>query len=125
MEALLTVLTSDHASAVGVRAMDDQHSILMDAVDVLHRASMRGAGRQQIGELLNQLLEFTRMHFASEEKLMEQFGFPGLAEHRAEHRRFLSHLLESAHWVQHGEIVPMQPLIGFLRKWYLEHFGGL
>jgi hemerythrin len=122
---LLTVLTSNPTFAVGVRAMDDQHGILMDAIDELRQASVRGAGRQQIGELLNQLIDFTRMHFASEEKLLEQYSYPALEEQRAEHRHFVAHLVESAHWVQHGEIVPMRPLLSFLREWCLSHFEGM
>lgn len=122
---LTIVLATSQSCAVGVRAMDDQHGILMDAIDELRQASVRGAGRQQIGELLARLIEFTRMHFASEEKLMEQYCFPALAEHHGEHERFLAHLQESAHWVQHGEIVPMRPLLTFLREWCLGHFKGM
>jgi hemerythrin len=121
----LTLLTWNHACTVGVRAMDDQHGILMDTMNEIRLASIRGAGREQIHLLMNQLIEFTEMHFASEEKLMEQNGFPSLAEHRAGHLRLLSHLHESAHWVQHGETVPMRTLLSFLRDAFFEHMEGL
>jgi len=83
--------------------MDDQHGILMDAMNELRQAVVRGAGGEQVSELLDRLIEFTRMHFWSEEQLMEQTGFPGLAEHRAEHHSMLAQLLQSAHRVQYGE----------------------
>lgn len=120
----MTLLTWNHACTVGVRAMDDQHGILMDTINELRMANVRGAGREETGALLNQLIEFTRMHFASEEQLMEQSEFPGLAEHQIEHRRILAHLTESAFWVQHGE-APMKTLLGRLREEYLEHIEGL
>jgi hemerythrin len=125
METDVTLLTWNHACTVGVQAMDDQHGILMDTLNELRQAMMRGGGREQISEVLDRLIEFMRMHFWSEERLMEQTGFPGLAEHRAEHHRILARMLQSAHRVQYGERVQMRPLLCSLRNGYLEHIGGM
>jgi hemerythrin-like metal-binding protein len=105
--------------------MDDQHGILMDTMNELRLALVRGSGREQLSQLLDRLIEFTRMHFWSEEQLMEQSGFPGLAEHRAEHHRMLAQMLQSAHRVQYGEEVRMRPLLCSLRDGCLEHIEGL
>ena len=111
----MTLLTWNHACTVGIRAMDDQHGILMDSMNELRQAVVRGRGREEISELLDRLIEFTRMHFWSEEQLMEQTSFPGLAEHRAEHHSMLAQMLQSAHRVQYGDGVPMRPLLCSLR----------
>jgi hemerythrin len=105
--------------------MDDQHGILMDTMNELRLAMVRGSGREQVSELLDRLIEFTRMHFWSEEQLMEQTGYPGLAEHRAEHHTMLAQILQSTHRVQYGEGVKMRPLLRFLREWFTEHIEGL
>jgi hemerythrin-like metal-binding protein len=105
--------------------MDDQHGILMDTVNELRLALVRGGGREQIGELLDRLIEFTRMHFWSEEKLMAQAEFPGLAEHRVEHHRMLAAMLQSAHCLQHGEAPRTRQMLCALRDGYLEHIEGL
>ena len=68
----MTLLTWNHACTVGVRAMDDQHGILMDTMNELRLAAVRGSGREQVSEVLDRLIEFTRMHFWSEEQLLEQ-----------------------------------------------------
>ncbi len=125
MEAPVSLLTWNHACSVDVRAMDDQHGILMDTVNELRLALVRGGGREQIGELLDRLIEFTRMHFWSEEQLMEQADFPGLAEHRAEHHRMLAEMLQSAHCLQHGEAPQTREMLCALRDGYLEHIAGL
>jgi hemerythrin len=101
--------------------MDDQHGILMDTMNELRLAVVRGSGREQVSEVLDRLIEFTRMHFSSEEKLMKQFLFPGWEEHRAEHQRILAQILQSSHRVQHGEQMQMRPLLCFLRESYSEH----
>ena len=121
----MTLLTWNHACTVGVRAMDDQHGILMDTMNEVRLALVCGRGRDQLSELLNRLIEFTRMHFATEERLLEQTGFPALAAHRVEHQRVLAQILEAAHRAQHGEEVHMHSLLIFLRDWYVTHIGSL
>jgi hemerythrin-like metal-binding protein len=125
METQAILLTWNHASTVGVRAMDDQHSILIDTMNELRLVVERGRCREEISEVFDRLIEFTRMHFWSEEQLMEQSGFLGLAAHRAEHHRILAKMLQSAHRVQYGVGVQMQPLLYSLRDAYLEHIAGL
>ena len=121
----MTLLTWNHACAVGVRAMDDQHGILMDTMNELRQAVVRGRGREEISAIFDRLIEFTRMHFWSEEQLMEQSGFPGLADHRAEHHSMLAQMIQAAHRVQYGEGVPMRPLLCTLRSGYIDHIEGL
>ena len=55
---------------------------------------------------------------------MEQLGFPGLVEHRAEHHRLLAQIRESSQRMQRSGDVPVCALLQFLRDWYLEHFEG-
>ena len=117
----MTLLTWNHACSVGVRAMDDQHGILMDAINELRLALVRGCSREKICELLDQLIEFMRMHFWSEERLMEQSGYSGLAEHRAEHHRMLAEILQAAHRLQYGETIRLRPLLCQLHDGFLEH----
>ena len=121
----MALLTWNHGCTVGVRAMDDQHGILMDTMNELRLAMVRGSGREQVSELLDRLIEFTRMHFSSEEQLLERYIFPGLARHRTEHQRILAQILQSSHRVQHGEKMQMRPLLCFLRDSYAEHIENL
>ena len=117
----MTLLTWSHACTVGVKAMDDQHGILMDTMNDLRLALVRGSGHQQVNSQLEQLIEFTRKHFQSEEHLLEQHGFPGLPEHRAAHERLLDQVREAVNRAEHSEDLEIQPLLGFLRTWYLDH----
>lgn len=117
----MTLLTWSHACSVGVRAMDDQHSILMDAMNELRLAVLSGRGREQMSELLDRLIEFTRMHYWSEERLLEENGYPGLAAHRVAHHSLLAQMLEAAHRLQYGEGVAMGEVLDQMRDRYMEH----
>lgn len=105
--------------------MDDQHGILMDTVNELRQALAHGSGREQVSEILDRLIEFTRMHFWSEEQLMDQAAFPGLDEHRAEHHRLLAEMMQSAHLLQYGHAAQTGQLLSTLRDGYLEHIENL
>ena len=119
------LVTWTHASMVGVEAMDGEHAIMMDAMNELRSALVSGARQAQSNELMNKLIELTRMHFRNEEHLLERFGFPGLAQHSAEHERLLAQLQESFHRLQQAETVSMGELLCFLHDWFLDHVEGL
>ncbi len=114
-------LTSIQAHSASMNAMDDQHGILMDAINELRIAVGRGCGREKASELLDQLIEFMRMHFWSEEQLMEQTGFAELGEHRAEHHRMLAEILQAAHRLQYGQGFELRPLLCELHDEFLQH----
>jgi hemerythrin-like metal-binding protein len=105
--------------------MDDQHAIIMDTMNELRLALIRSHQQVSADELLNKLIEFTRLHFWSEERLMEQYGFPGLAEHRTEHQRLLRQLQETFSGLHHGETVNISELLFFLHDWFIDHVEGL
>jgi len=121
----MPLLTWNRACTVGVMAMDDQHGILMDTLNELRLAVLRCASHEEVSQLLERLIEFTRLHFHSEEQLMERFAFPGFLEHREEHQRMLIQIQDSSRRMQHGETLHMRPLLGFLRDCYSEHMSGL
>lgn len=114
-----------HSCSVGVRAMDDQHAIIMDTMNELRLALIRSHQQASADELLNKLIEFTRLHFWNEERLMEQYSFPGLAEHRTEHQRLLRQLQETFSWLHHGETANISELLFFLHDWFIDHVEGL
>ena len=120
----MQLLTWSHACSVDVCAMDDQHAILMDTINELRLALVHGCGRELVGEHLDRLIDFTRMHFWSEEKLMEESGFHGLARHRTEHLRMLAQLEQSSHGMQHGEARQTRAMLCALRNGFVEHIEG-
>jgi len=49
----VTLLTWNHTCSVGVKAMDDQHGILMDTINELRLALVHGGGRDQVSGFLS------------------------------------------------------------------------
>lgn len=117
----MTLLTWNSACSVGVRAMDDQHGILMDAVNDLRQLLITGAGREKVREELKRIEEFVRMHFASEEQLLELYSYPDLEEHHQVHRRLFHQIQETVQRAERTDEIDFRQLTDFLRHWFLEH----
>ena len=120
----MTLLTWSHECIVGVRAMDDQHSILMEALNELRHMLVQGRERREISEQMERLVEFTQLHFTCEEQLLEQQGYPGVAEHRADHKRLFHQIKGTLEHAKHCDDLEIQSLLQFLRGWYMEHIEG-
>ena len=116
--ALLT--WSDHYS-VGVKAIDKQHSDLVNALNELHAAMLSGQAKTVTGPLLHKLVSYTREHFAAEEAMMNSVHYPGLAEHKIKHRNLTEQVEEFVARFEHGESTLSVPLMTFLRDWLTTH----
>ena len=44
-----------------------------------------GRGRHTIGQTLDALIQYTKIHFAAEERLLGKYDYPESAGHKAEH----------------------------------------
>ena len=118
-------LAWNHASVVGVQAMDDQHGILMDSLNELRVQATRGTNREQLHRQLERLVEFTGMHFDCEERLLERHGFPDVDAHRSEHRRMLHLIREAVDRASGGDADDLHSVLNVMRASFAEHVEGL
>lgn len=72
---------------LGVPAMDRSHREMVEMVN-----HMDGAPAADFAYRFQELVSHTRAHFASEEVLMAESGFPAIAEHKSEHARVLGEM---------------------------------
>ena len=74
---------------IGVPKIDDQHKKLISAIDGLMDACTKGQERDVIGKTLSFVCDYTKVHFADEEKLMAQYAYPNMAAHKRIHEQFI------------------------------------
>jgi hemerythrin len=110
--------------SVGIQPMDDQHKQLVEMVDRLYEAMKSGRGNEILGTLFSNLLAYTRTHFAEEEALMQQCGYPGLAEHRQLHEQLTQQVLQMAEQFQSGRGSLTVQMATFLKEWLVNHIQG-
>lgn len=110
---------------VGVPLIDEQHRKLVNAIDELMDACMKGEGRDAIGKTLNFVADYTKEHFSDEEKLQAQYAYPGMAAHKQIHTQFISNV--SALVNDFNQNGPNVALTGKINKtlidWLIRHIG--
>lgn len=73
----------------GNAIIDGQHKELIQAINELLDACSVGKGRTKIEETSKFLLDYTKRHFADEEKLQIQSRYPDYANHKKYHEGFV------------------------------------
>lgn len=106
----------------GNELIDSQHRYLFTIFN-----DLAGAGpddREDASlKCLGQMQEYARVHFRDEERLMDDNGYPGLAEHIEEHKAFLSQVEDYKSSI-FSSYVPYQDIVEYLSRWLVEHIMG-
>jgi hemerythrin len=73
-------------------SIEAEHRVQIGMIDALLSADEKGLEASEVDEILERLLEYTRLHFLSEELLMRLHAYQHHDEHVFEHRRMLEEL---------------------------------
>jgi hemerythrin-like metal-binding protein len=122
--AELTELNWRDKYAVGFRAIDNEHKELFEAATEVESAAARNAQPAETAVLLKKLVSATAKHFASEEAMMREAKYAGLALHAANHQRLMEKV--EAFATRHGQngVAVNQHALNFLRDWLLYHIDN-
>lgn len=110
--------------SVRVPRMDDQHRVLLRLTNRVADLASSGASGSAIRTILGQLADYTRFHFAEEERFMEGIGYPDLPSHRRIHASLVEQVLSLLRRLDAGEDVPIPALLDFLKDWLIQHIQG-
>ncbi len=110
--------------SVSIKAIDDQHKELVDILNRLFVAVSRLEGDKVIAGILDALIDYTRTHFALEERLMRQAKYQDLEAHMEEHKKLIAKLeaLCKKHLFEDKPIY--FEMLSFLKTWLKEHIQG-
>ena len=107
--------------SVGIDEIDRQHQRLIVFINDLYRAMMLEKGRDSISEILEGLVEYTANHFAYEEKLFNQHGYPETSAHLDKHQKLVSQVLDFKGKFDRKEAEVNFDLMDFLKAWLTKH----
>jgi len=108
---------------VGNPEIDAQHKRLFQLADQLHDAMTAGKAKETLSQTLASLIGYTRVHFASEERLMQKHAYPDYAVHKAEHDKLTAKVLDFQKDFNAGRSVMTIDLMQFLKNWLANHIG--
>ncbi|MEW8509180.1 MAG: bacteriohemerythrin [Candidatus Thiodiazotropha sp.] len=114
----------DDNLSVGIQAIDDEHQKLLNLINNLQTAVLYPTGESFERQALSELVDYTKIHFEREEKLMSENGYPDYEAHKQQHEEMIgkvSHFLES---YEQDREATIDELTGFLKTWLVDHIAG-
>jgi hemerythrin len=107
--------------SVNIAELDSQHQNLFRIIQNLHDAIAAGRGHEVTQATLEKVVTYTIHHFATEENLMQQCGFPGTAAHRIEHNTLTVKISQLQREHESGSPDAAEGFLRILRQWLEEH----
>ncbi len=107
--------------SVGDEELDSQHKILIQLVNDLNDAMRSGHGREAVGKVLTELVKYTEIHFAHEEKRFLAGDYPHKDKHLLKHRLLLERVRELQAQHEAGTRFISMEVLTFLQDWLTEH----
>ena len=107
----------------GERTIDSEHDVQLQLLDSLSQTLQKPEGLLPANYILDQFIEFSDMHFLSEQLVMRLHGYPGYEPHLEEHTRLMKKVREIRGQVNKGEAKIGAQLVDELREWLLTHIA--
>ncbi|MBE6721731.1 MAG: bacteriohemerythrin [Ruminococcaceae bacterium] len=113
--------------SVGVKMIDDQHKIWFQKAEKLFAAGQKNQAAGYIGELLSFLEDYTKEHFAAEEKYMLSIHYPEYALQKQAHTMFIGRLakLRSDYEASGGNLTVILNANKIVLDWLTQHISNM
>jgi hemerythrin-like metal-binding protein len=117
----MTLITWNQTMSVRVAELDGQHQALIAMINELTEAIKKGHGRAATDRIVQGLVAYAKVHFQTEEKYFQQFGFAQAAGHIQEHAAFTQKLSDFEAGTTKGQMSLSIQLLQFLGDWLINH----
>ncbi|MDR2799849.1 MAG: bacteriohemerythrin [Desulfovibrio sp.] len=107
---------------MGVDIIDEQHRGIVSIINTFYYMMGSDKARGLICPSISETLKsYSKIHFATEEELMEKAGYPDLENHRELHRK----LTVQTDMIENKclRLDDLKPLLDFLKSWWLNHIN--
>jgi hemerythrin-like metal-binding protein len=111
--------------SVGVDQIDRQHQKLFEIGNRFHDAFAQREARPALAAIFNELVEYTVYHFTDEERLMQEWGYPDFARHKANHEKLVGLVLGYKRQLESGAPDVEPHAMNFIKTWLNGHVLGM
>jgi len=109
---------------IGEKSIDTEHDLQMQLLDSLSASLQKGGDFSPARYILEQFIEFSDMHFLSEQLVMRLQSYPDYERHLEAHTELMKKVREIRDSVFRGENAPSLQLVQELRDWLLNHIAS-
>ena len=120
----MPILTWSEEFSINVAEIDAQHKTLLEHVNNLHAGVEAQIDKDKLRRMVVDLVDFARLHFSTEEKLMKKHGMEHSKKHLKEHKALLRHLEHIVDGVSKGKYPTFYSDYDISNDWFLAHIMG-
>lgn len=107
----------------GSASIDHEHREMIGLINALHGALGGADARDAVTDFLDEINAHIAAHFALEERMMRDIGYPEMAEHKADHEHLLDEIRDIMERHAADEFFDYEDVLAErLRVWFTEHF---
>jgi hemerythrin len=110
---------------LGIPLIDKQHQKLFDITNMLYNGCLAGddMARRFFLNSIHEAVDYVRYHFATEEKLFAQVGYPNAKAHKKEHEAFVMEILQQVQSFKDGKHFVPNNFVRYLKDWVQTHIA--
>lgn len=101
--------------------IDKQHMKLVGMINNLAASMAEAKGREVVGNIISELVDYTNTHFRYEEGIFNRISYPESHEHKKEHLAFEQKISEFKQGFDSGKLTVTVEVLNFLCDWLREH----
>ena len=125
------IVWDDKLMSTGIELIDTQHKKLCKIVNTLGNAVDKDDENEVLYKIVEELIEYTKYHFLTEEELFDKFDFSEQDLHRSEHKYFVEYfkgiqqdLDVNTKKRKKATKEQIMDILKFLIDWFVTHITG-
>jgi hemerythrin len=110
---------------LGVDQIDSEHKAQIGLLLAFEQSLLAGDGKDDLVIILDRLIEFSDLHFLSEQMLMRMTAYPGIDAHELDHDRLLAQVRKLQTSFNTGNRELTESDVTTLKLWLADHIRGM
>ena len=118
----------DESLSIGINEIDAQHKHLVNLINKLNYSLEIGQTKDMVQTALSGMVDYTIIHFLTEENYFNKFGFEKAEEHKKAHKTFIDKVEEFKKEVElqdtnfdESNVYIAKEMANFLKDWIINH----
>ncbi|MDD2914943.1 MAG: bacteriohemerythrin [Gallionella sp.] len=111
----------DDSLSTGINTIDEHHRYLIELLnDLFDVVSNKGSVRE-VARLIKATDMYAKVHFRTEEQMMQHYGFEGIQRQEQQHHAFEEKIREFYEELHDNPLVARFDVLSYLRDWLIQH----
>jgi len=110
--------------SVGNAELDAEHRQWIVLLNDFYMGLKNNSPSGMVHEHIHRLIDYTKFHFANEEKYMKVLRYPDFDGHKEKHELYLDKLTEYDEKLKAGKLVLTLDVTNYLKSWLVNHIKG-